>query len=178
MASTRFRDDPARIEDQVRQSTFSCGYMINAPGNGVKPQYMEDPYVRIQKWGANFMTNSVNLESELKGIRPLNNDCLGKHEYSNYAVETQQIKYPDNSSMYTEQPRAVAPAWELRDEVCNRHGEPTLMNPQENVMLPFNNNVSTRILEKDNFNPKSLGLNPHDSTSLMPHHFPGNNNRS
>ena len=28
------------------------------------------------------------------------------------------------------------------------------LNPQENVCYPFHNNVSTRILEKDNYVPK------------------------
>ena len=168
MASTRFRDDPARVEDQVRQSTFACGYMINAPGNGTKPDYMEDSHIRIQKWGANYMTNSVNLESELKGIRPLNNDCLGKHEYTNYAVDTQRIQYPNNSSLYTEQPRAIAPAWELRGISNTQHGQPTFLDPQENVITPFNTNVSTRILEKDNFNPQSLKTEPCDPNTLLP----------
>ena len=90
MASTRFRDDHARIEDQLRQSTFECGYMINAPGTGTSPAFAADPYIRSQKWGANLMTNSVDLESELKGIRPISKDCHGKDEYTNYHVN---IKY-------------------------------------------------------------------------------------
>lgn len=171
MASTRFSEDQVRIEDQLRQSTFSCGYMINAPGNGLTPPFMEDPHIRVQKWGANDMTNSVNLESELRGNRPLNNDCLGKHEYGNYKVDTQKIQYPSNSSMYTEQPRAINPAWELRCTETNRYHEPILhSDPQENTVIPFHHNTSTRILEKDNFHPNSLMLGHTNVNSLLPHH--------
>ena len=168
MASTRFRDDPARVEDQLRQSVFSCGYMINAPGNGVKPDYVEDPHMRLQKWGANYMTNSIDLESNLKGIRPINRDCIGTSEYTNYNVNTNKIQYPNNNCLYTEQSRSIAPAWEIRDIESETQRYPTLLDPQENVTMKFQNNLSTRILEKDHFTPKRLSLQPLQSADLLP----------
>lgn len=171
MASTRFRDDLARREEQVRHSTFACGYMINAPGNGTRPDYIEDPQFRLQKWGANYMTNSVDLESNLKGIRPLNRDCIGQSEYTNFNVNSQPIQYPNNSCLYTEQPRAIAPAWELRDVETQMPKYEPLLNPQENVEVQFQNNVSTRILEKDTFNPESLLLHPLQTEDLLPRHY-------
>ena len=68
MSFTRFHDDPARIEKQLQESTEQGEYMLNVPGNGPKPCYIEDPYIRMQKWGANLQTNSVQLECELKGM--------------------------------------------------------------------------------------------------------------
>lgn len=171
MASTRFRDDTARVEEQVRHSTFACGYMINAPGNGTRPDYIEDPHFRLQKWGANYMTNSVDLESSLKGIRPLTKDCIGVGEYTNFSTNSMPIQYPTNSCMYIEQSRTVAPAWEIRDKETRETTYEPLLDPQENVTLTFQNNVSTRILEKDTFNPESLLLNPLQSTELLPRYF-------
>ena len=51
--------------------------MLNVPGNGSKPCYIENPSCRLQKWGGNLMTNCINLESDLIGLsRNLNKDCL------------------------------------------------------------------------------------------------------
>ena len=75
MASTRFYYDSCRTIKSLQQSTDPGRYMLNVPGNGDKPAYMEDPHIRIQKWGGNLRTNTINLESDLKGItRPLNRD--------------------------------------------------------------------------------------------------------
>jgi hypothetical protein len=41
----------------------------------------------------------------------------------------------------------------VRDEERNLWGFP-IFNPQENVCYPFQNNLSTRILEKDYYTPK------------------------
>lgn len=171
MASTRFRDDPARIEDQLRQSVFPCHYMINAPGNGTTPDYIEDPQMRLQKWGANYMTNSVDLESNLKGIRPLNSrDCIGTFELMDYDANATEIEYPSNNCLYTEQSRSIAPAWELRDQESQLPRYPTILDPQENVTMQFQNNLNTRILEKDTFTPQQLSLYPLQSIDLLPRH--------
>jgi len=125
---------------------------MNVPGNGDKPSYMEDPHIRIQKWGANLRTNAINLESDMLGLnRPLGRDCLGKDNYETHVVETEQVNYPNNSMLYTEQSRAIMPAWTARDlEQVDWYTLP--LDPQENTCIPFLNNLSTRILEKDYFN--------------------------
>lgn len=151
MAFTRFHDDPCRIKKQLQQSTDPGRWILNVPGYGDKPQYMADPQIRIQTWGGNLMTNSIELESSLKGInKPLSRDCLGKDEYTKFNVYSQPIQYPTNKSMYTEESRTIAPAWTVRDleqvDWYYLH-----LNPQENTCYPFENNVNTRILEKDNF---------------------------
>lgn len=172
MASTRFRDDFARQEDQIRQSTQPLDYILNAPGNGLSPDYMEDPHIRLQKWGGNLATNSVTLESSLMGYRqPLNRDCLGKDEYTQPAVAPAPttVQYPSNNSLYTEQPRAINPAWELRDMETTQHGDPTFFNPQDNLFQPFRTNVSTRILEKDHYSPNKMH-EPLRTSALLPAH--------
>lgn len=127
---------------------------MNVPGNGATPDYMEDPHIRIQKWGANLRTNVIDLESELRGVnRNANRDCLGKDNYQSFNVETKKINYPSNKALSTEQSRAIAPAWMVRDLEQVDWYYPQL-NPQENTCFPFQNNLSTRILEKDYFTPK------------------------
>ena len=154
MAFTRFNYDECRTKKQLQQSTDPGKWILNVPGNGSNPCYMEDPQIRIQKWGGNLRTNTTNLESELLGVnRITSRDCLGKDNYQSFNVSNESIQYPTCNTLYTEESRAIAPAWKYRDlEQVNWYYPP--LNPQENVCLPFLNNLNTRVIEKDNFTPK------------------------
>lgn len=155
MAFTRFNYDPCRTKKQIQQSTGPGRWILDVPGNGSNPCYMEDPQIIIQKWGANLRTNTINLESDLLGVnrKLYKNDCLGKNNYVNYNVPNEAIKYPTCNNLYTDQSRTTNPAWWYRDvEQVDWYYPP--LNPQENTCLPFQNNLSTRILEKDYFTPK------------------------
>ena len=154
MAFTRFKYDNCRTKKSLQQSTDPGRWILNVPGNGDNPCYMEDPQIIPQKWGANLRTNTINLESDLRGVnRFLSRDCLGKNEYQKYNVPNQAIQYPTCNKLTTEQSRATNPAWWYRDLEQNNFEYPPL-NPQANVCIPFQNNLSSRILEKDYFTPK------------------------
>ena len=152
MANTRIFYDPCRTIKNLQQATGPGRHTLNVPGNGETPDYMEDPHIRIQGWGANLRTNCINLESDMRGLtRSLNRDCLGKDNYEVNAVPTERIRYPSNNQLYTEQSRAIMPAWTARDlEQVDWYTLP--LDPQENTCKPFLNNLSTRILEKDYYN--------------------------
>jgi len=154
MAFTRFKYDDARTKKSLQQSTDPGRWILNVPGNGSNPCYMEDPQIIIQKWGANLRTNTINLESELRGVnRHLNKDCLGVDNYQEYNVPNDPISYPTCNNVFTEQSRATNPAWWYRDlEQTDWYYLP--LNPQVNTCMPFQNNLSSRILEKDSFTPK------------------------
>ena len=154
MANTRFNYDPCRTKKQIQQSTDPGRWIMNVPGNGSDPAYMEDPFIRIQKWGANLRTNTINLESDLLGVnRSLSRDCLGKDNYKSYNVPNEAIQYPSSNKLTTGQSRTTDPAWWYRDKEQVDWYYPPL-NPQENTCVPFLNNLNTRILEKDYFTPK------------------------
>ena len=154
MAFTRFHDDPCRINKQLQESTGLGRYMLNVPGNGSKPLYMDDPFIRMQKWGGNLMTNTINLESDLFGLsRNMNRDDIKTNEYTLHSVKTQKQEY-QSVNPYTDQSRATHPAWEYRDlEQTKNYILP--LDPQENTCITFQNNLSTRILEKDFFVAKA-----------------------
>jgi hypothetical protein len=154
MAFTRFKYDNCRTKKELQQATDPGRWILNVPGNGANPCYIEDPQIIVQKWGANLRTNTINLESDLMGVnRPLNKDCLGKDNYKSFNVPNEAIKYPTCNNLFTDQSRATHPAWWYRDlEQTDWYYPP--LNPQENVCLPFQNNLSTRILEKDYFTQK------------------------
>jgi hypothetical protein len=68
-------------------------------------------------------------------------------------VPNEAIEYPTCNDLMTDQSRATNPAWWYRDlEQVDWYYPP--LNPQENTCMPFLNNLSTRILEKDYFVPK------------------------
>tara|TARA_B110001452_G_C15231158_1_gene426463 strand:+ start:352 stop:843 length:492 start_codon:yes stop_codon:yes gene_type:complete len=158
MAFTRFHDDPCRIQKYLEESTNVGNYQLNVPGYGDKPYFINDPYVKIQKWGANLSQNATDLENDLLGLtRKLNRDTIKENNYVDYLNNNNlfsQNVYPVNNSEITHQPRATDPAWTVRetDSINTPNNFKYLhMNPQEHVCIPFHNNVSTRIVEKDIF---------------------------
>jgi hypothetical protein len=154
MAFTKIKYDDCRTKKALQQTTDPGRWILNVPGNGDNPCYMEDPQIIPQKWGANLRTNTINLESDLRGVnRYLSRDCLGKNEYQKYNVSNKEIQYPTCSQLTTEQSRSTNPAWWYRDLEQVDWYYPQI-NPQINTCLPFQNNLSTRVLEKDYFTPK------------------------
>jgi hypothetical protein len=102
MAFTRFKYDEARTKKELQQSTDPGRWVMNVPGNGDTPYYIEDPHIRIQNWGANMRTNAINLESDLLGVnRKLNRDCTIKDSYVNFIANSDIIEYPTTKKLAT-----------------------------------------------------------------------------
>ena len=153
MASTRFRNDPSKINIHNQQSTDQGRWILNTPGNGDKPYYMEDPYVISQKWGGNLWSNATDVHSYLMGLQQrTGKDCLGKEKFGQVLNASPNL-YPTSNNLTTEQSRAIAPSWTVRD-IRQVHFNSLPFDPQENTALKFPNNLSTRILEKDAFDTK------------------------
>ena len=152
MAFTRFHDDPCRIQKKLQQITGPGRWMLDVPGNGSKPCFALDPQIIPQKWGGNLWTNSIDIQSSLLGIdKNLNRDCLEQDKYKKQTIYSSPILYPTcDTFLTTEQSRTIMPAWTAKDLEQN-HGYYLPTNPQAHTEIPFNNNISTRILEKNNF---------------------------
>ena len=52
-----------------------------------------------------------------------------------------------NDTVFTDQPRTLQPAWELRDNYVGLQND-LIFNPQANTEVPFRTNISTRIYER------------------------------
>jgi hypothetical protein len=75
MAFTRFSNDKDVIQKRLCESTFNGIYHLNTPGNGVDMPYVNDSHIRLQKWGANLRTNTLDIENDLRGMtRKLGSD--------------------------------------------------------------------------------------------------------
>jgi hypothetical protein len=146
MAFTRFKYDPARVNKYLEESTTVGKYHLNTPGNGLNNPYIDNPHIRLQKWGANLQSNSLLVENELRNLnRPLTRD-LNKHE----PVNTQMYQYPVKNFDIDES-RASLPAWTFRGNDVMRLD---INMKQSEIHIPFQNNLQTRILEKDFYTSK------------------------
>ena len=150
MAFTRFHDDPNRIKKQSEESSFVGRYMLNMPGQGTDLPFFEDPHIRLQGWGANLRNNTVNLESDLKGMtRPLNRDNVNANNYKQQSNEPWSVSYK-KAQPFVQETRASHPAWMYKDLEQTRWDSPYL-NPSHGLEKGFQENLLTRNLEKDNF---------------------------
>ena len=150
MSFTRFHDDPCRMLKQVQESTDVGLYHLNVPGNGEKPYYFDNNFIRLEKWGGNLSNNPVSLESDLRGLtRKLNRDHIEINSYEKNKIKNEVKSYPRNKDQ-TDQSRSTHPAWTFRDKKQMRY-DILFLNPQENVCIPFQNNLNTKLLEKDYF---------------------------
>lgn len=158
MAFTRFRDDPVRIQKQLQESTYLGRYQLNRPGPGVHLPFLEDPNIRLQHWGANLQNNTVDLESEFRNMnRTLNRDLVQENNYKHFTYQTPSrppLSGYSTMQPFVEESRASHPAWTYKGLEQSKWEEP-LINPQSlsHLECPFPQQVSTRILEKDNFQP-------------------------
>ena len=143
MAFTRFHDDPDVIQKKLCESVFSGIYHLNTPGNGLNNPYIDDVSIRLQGWGANLRTNTVDIDSNFKGL-----DRKLASDYKQYEAPSTNQKSYSTHSFLVDETRATLPAWLYRDVTQHRPNY-LLFNPQEHLQQQLFINTPTRILEKD-----------------------------
>ena len=154
MAFTRFRYDLAREQKHLQESTDVGRYFLSVPGPADQTKYIESPHIRLQKFGANNRTNTINIESDLLGMtRNLTRDHVNLNSYTRHSQHSRQVGYKSSNGLDTDQSRSTHPAWEYRDKSQQRF-DYLFENPQNNTQIPFINNLDTRNLEKDNYKPQ------------------------
>jgi len=152
MSATRFHDDPARIQKRLDESTFASHYYLNTPGAGTQLAFWEDPQCRIQTWGANLMTDTTNLESDLRGLGENRRLSHAPTEYTKSDISRPTPMSFSVMQPFVEDSRATHPAWMYRGHDHTRWETP-MLDPQAYLEKAFQSNIQTRILEKDYFVP-------------------------
>lgn len=161
MVLTRNIDDSNNIEDKLKQMTYTGRYMLDKPGPGSNMPYQEDIHMRLQQYGANLHTNHNDIESDLFTLtRKTNRDEITLNNYVPNSVSTRKMQFNETPA-FVEQSRTTDPAFSYRIMESNRWEQP-IEDPQKNLEMKVHTNVSTRILEKDYYNPR-LG----DSQNLL-----------
>jgi hypothetical protein len=132
MAFTRIHDEPCRIKKELQQMTDIGKYMITTPGPGANVGFAEDPHIRLQRWGANLRTNTINTESDLLGLtRPLTKDCQDINQYDKMKVSNERLYY-GTIAPNTEETRAIMPPWTTKDARIERW-QYLHQDPQEHI---------------------------------------------
>lgn len=142
--NTRFHDDPCRIIKQLQQQTDPLRWVLDTPGPGARPALVLDPQIVAQKWGANYWTNMTDLESQLQGYQDNPRDVLSRVSSRIVGASSAPISYPVESSLTTEQSRAIAPAWVLRDQPTASPIAPPVSDWGAGVEFDFSRNLDTR----------------------------------
>jgi hypothetical protein len=153
MALTSIRNEPCRIQKELQQMTDIGRYQIATPGPGANVGFAEDPHIRLQKWGANLRTNTINTESDLMGLtRSLTRDCVPLNNYSELRVPNERLNYGTIEAT-TEETRSLFPAWTLLDQ-SNTRWETLPHNPQQHVVRSpaLYGGKSSRIEQKNQYN--------------------------
>ena len=149
---TRNKDDSHMIKQDLKTKTFGCRYQLNRPGQGPTPPFLDDPHIRLQKWGANMRTNHVNVEHDLLGAsKRLSRDYVDD-TYLKYGAKSSSKQFPLNEQGLVEQSRTVMPAWTLRDVSQNRW-DTLHEDPQRNSLVPFERNIDSRNLARETHEP-------------------------
>jgi hypothetical protein len=153
MASTNINNDVGRVMKKNAISSFAGKYYIDVPGWGSNISYIEDPHIRLTKWGANTRNNIWDIEHDLKGMtRKLNRDYVEVNDYRRNTPhqDTSPIYQPNLTTCFGDETRSSHPAFQYRQVEINRWETP-ILNPQNLQVLefPISWNEQTRILEKD-----------------------------
>ena len=149
MASTRFSNDKCRISKNLQESTGPGKYMLNVPGPNTN--YLDDPHIRMQKFAGNLHNNFTTLEREVQ--KPSHNfkDCINFRE-NKINTTRKYNNLNNNNNEITSQSRTTNPVWDYRGIENNTNNiEYLFKNPQDNAIIPFISNTSSRLLDKDNF---------------------------
>ena len=153
MALTSIRNEPCRIKKELQQMTDMGRYQIATPGPGSNVGFAEDPHLRLQKWGANLRTNTINTESDLMGLtRSLTKDCASLNNYETMSAPNQRLNYGTIEAT-TQETRAEDPAWTLLDQ-SNMRWEYPLLNPQTHINKSpvMYGGRSSRVEQKNEYN--------------------------
>ena len=177
MSFNRSSYDTCSYKHVVAETVGPGVYKLTEPPNTCKPCHPMDPYIRLQRGGVSVSKNAnlVDIDSELIGINrnlsqcperkympQLNNSAYcGAQTGGVVNCQTANKVCIDNSEMLhfdqdcftnTEDTRLSNPPCTLRGTGWNRW-EWLCQNPQDRVEVPFDFQVDSVIVAKDNHRP-------------------------
>lgn len=180
MSFTKLSYDQGSYKTHINESVGPGVYQINSPPISCEACYPYPPSSRLQKRGVSVSKNYhlIDINSELRGItRKLSQDpskqynpkcvdsvctsgevcgqgvvgnCIGLKPGSK--MGDNELEHFKDCTIPAENSRLSNPSCNLRGTGWNRW-EWLCVNPQERVEIPFDYNISNRIIVKDNHRP-------------------------
>lgn len=148
-ALTRYSSDLPKMIENNEISTGPGRYALGVPNAYGNAVFVPDVTVRMQRWGASHDMSSTktDVESDLRNLhRPGTRAACGQYNPNTETPRT-LTAMPEEAFPQTHA-RLVDPPCTLRSSGWNRW-EWLCQNPQENVIIPFENNVDSIHSAKD-----------------------------
>lgn len=148
--------DGCKTSDDLRVTTGPGRYQLDAPPKYCDATFAPEPTVRQQFWGASLNSAFIktDVESDLLNLnRPTTRTVCDQYDPMsnevNKSADTVHVKetsFPQTHTRLVDPPcTGRATGWNRWEWLCD--------NPQETVMIPFDNMVTTRLQQKDQFRP-------------------------
>lgn len=174
MSFERLNYDACSYEQKLKESIGPGMYQLGSPANdctACSQDVPSDPYMRWQSWGPGFCSpgSTVDTSSELLGITRKASKCSSEQYLPGQAAPPGQCvargRTGPECAVQTEPTRVSNPPCTLKGTGNNRW-EWLCWNPQDRAIIPFEWNVSNRIVVKDNHAP--CLPQPLDQTAALP----------
>jgi hypothetical protein len=152
MSYSRLPYDSCAYNHQLLESTGPGTYMLD-PNNMCDPCFVPDPSVNVQRSGAAICPkNLIDVDSELLGITRRQSKCPGQKYLPSDQPFCNAVPLKECNELRAEFSRLVNPPCTLKCSGVNRW-ESLCQQPQDQVEIPFEWRVSSRIVTKDTFRP-------------------------
>lgn len=167
MSFNRLNYDPCTYMHNLRQSVGAADYHLGTPMPHCQPCFSTDPALRLGTGGVSTCGDKplVDVDSELQGITRQATNCPTQKFIPKGDFCALRDLRDCRSTMPAEDTRISNPTCTLRGTGWNRW-EWLCQNPQDKVLLPFDTNVNTNIVVKDNHRP--CLPQPLDQTLALP----------
>lgn len=154
MSFTRLNYDSCTYKHNLKQSIGTADYQINTPKQECHGCFPADPSLNIDGYGASICRNKplIDVDSELKIITRRASNCPTQKYLPTPGQFCETKNLPDCRSLPQEDTRISNPPCTLRSTGINRW-EWLCQNPQAKALMPFDFNISNRIIVKDNHRP-------------------------
>jgi len=170
MSFNRLDYDTCAYKQELSESIGPCEYQLATPHIACEDCFTADPQLIMQRAGASVAKTMpmIDVDSELMNITRKLSNCSSDefipkfNQKGDIDNNLEMHDFRDCSIPTRENTRLSNPSCNLRGTGFNRW-EWLCNNPQERALMPFDTNVSNRLVVKDNHRPvipKLINQNP------------------
>jgi hypothetical protein len=166
MSFTNLSYDNGAYSHTLNESIGPGEYMLDRPFT-CQPCFVRSPEIRMNFGGSVCEKDLIDVDSELLGITRKATKCPGQKYLPSDKEFCKKTHYKDceSTALEPEPSRLSNPPCTLRCRGWNRW-EWLCRDPQENVFIPFDTNISERTNAKDRHRP--CLPKPLDQSSALP----------
>lgn len=153
MSSTNLRQDKGAYETTLRETVGPGDYMLATPTNGCHRCFAADPTVRLGGVGdATCASHLIDVDSELLNLTRKTSLCPADQYVPNSKPFCEVKPLKECMTLGTENCRLSNPPCTLRCSGWNRF-EDLCTNPQARALVPFDFNIPSKQVFRDNHRP-------------------------